>query len=270
MVGDYYSRIVHNVMKILTAGRFGMLGCLLSMLTDVQNLDLPVIERGDVDGALILFGGETTVNAYHILRAIPAFEKRPVVTVMNPIPGCAMVAADDWSGAYAAMSHVLDAGHRHVVHFYNESFNLPTIHLRLAAFRQACQDRGLTPDTSIHYLCYNHSLIPEQQHPYQQRLREYLCRHPEVTAIMPRNDYQLSVVLRVLDELGLRVPDDMSIVGFDDTFPLLDARGMNILTTVRVPLQDIGQQAAPDRAEIAGRDEVAIDGTGGAAQVIGQ
>ncbi|HEY3379166.1 MAG TPA: substrate-binding domain-containing protein, partial [Armatimonadota bacterium] len=71
-----------------------------------------------------------------------------------------------------------------------------------------------------------------------------LRRHPEVTAILAPNDASAVIVHHILKHAGLRVPDDISLIGFDGTIPLCNAEWRNILTTVALPLHQIGFTAA--------------------------
>lgn len=241
--GDYFSRIFHSVLNTLASANFAMFS-LVSAAPDASAAGMPVFERGNVDGALVVIVGDEGQRLCDTLRAIPGFGTRPLVSLLNPLPGCAGVVADDWSGAYAAAAHLLDARHRHLLHFYNTSFNFPLLQRRVSAFRQAYHDRALSPDTYLHYFDYNTADNDDEQRLYQQRLQQYLSQTPEITAILPRNDYQVSYLVNALHGMGLCVPEDISIIGFDDTYALLDAQGTNILTTVRVPLEDLGRQAA--------------------------
>jgi LacI family transcriptional regulator len=81
-----------------------------------------------------------------------------------------------------------------------------------------------------------------------------LRAHPEITAIIAHNDPCAIHAILTLRQAGWRVPEDISVIGCDDTNRLLDATGRNILTTVRLPLCELGRCTAQlllDR--IAGR-----------------
>ena len=75
-------------------------------------------------------------------------------------------------------------------------------------------------------------------------LASYLREHPEITAVLAMNDASALRAWALLEREGIRVPRDVSIVGFDDTDPKLDADGRNLLTTVRLPLEELGREAA--------------------------
>jgi LacI family transcriptional regulator len=61
--------------------------------------------------------------------------------------------------------------------------------------------------------------------------------------MLAMNDGEVPFIWRWLHDKGLRVPEDISLVGFDDVGSLLNERHENILTTIQVPLEEIGRQA---------------------------
>jgi LacI family transcriptional regulator len=80
--------------------------------------------------------------------------------------------------------------------------------------------------------------------PSSNPLLKTLRQHQEITAIITQSDNLALVVHHILTQHHLRVPEDISLIGFDDTTPICDNQFRNILTTVRVPLQQLGQAAA--------------------------
>ncbi|HEY3416123.1 MAG TPA: substrate-binding domain-containing protein, partial [Armatimonadota bacterium] len=79
---------------------------------------------------------------------------------------------------------------------------------------------------------------------HSRPLQAVLARHPEATAVLARNDYGAVQIWRALMQDGRKLPRDFSVVGFDDAFPIYDTQQQNILTTVRIPLEEVGREAA--------------------------
>ncbi len=76
-------------------------------------------------------------------------------------------------------------------------------------------------------------------------LREALQRNPRITAIVSMNDLFALDIYTALQQDNVRVPDEMSLVGFDDVETILNPETReNILTTVRMPQEEIGREAA--------------------------
>ncbi len=109
-------------------------------------------------------------------------------------------------------------------------------------FGKPTSSTGLDPE---HYVrkSFTTGVIPLAQRVVKP-LSEALDRYPEISAVLVPGDYFVAQVREVLEYRGLRIPEDISLIGFDDTDPLLDGTGHNILTTIHLPLEDVGRQAA--------------------------
>jgi LacI family repressor for deo operon, udp, cdd, tsx, nupC, and nupG len=242
---NYFMRIFHGILDVLSPARFDLLTTYTHYEPEVP---LPQsILRGDVDAALVLAHSGVIRRAFSRLRASPNFGPRPLATLINPVPGYSCVTADFHRGAHQAVSHLLDLGHRDILHFhgiskYQRDPHESQILQRILAYRQAYAERGIDPEKHLHMQAVDYSV------PLLQRLREGLAhglkKCPEITAILAPNDPDALQLTEDLKEHGLRVPQDISLIGFDDTDPLLNERRENILTTVELPLDDIGREAA--------------------------
>ena len=203
-----------------------------------------VFSRGDVDGIVSMANPEEFGKVVKILRAEINFGRRPAVSVIHPVDDCAAVVTDDYSGGYASASHLLDLGHRHILHFVVGKEVYP-YYERLKGYRQAYIDRGLDPNQYLRGCLWHKETDPSPGLPGPDELvMPVLREHPEITAILARTDVIAVRTSHSLSKHGLKVPDDISVVGFDDTEPLTNDRGVNILTTVRLPLRDVGHTAA--------------------------
>ena len=219
---------------------------------------------GDVDG-IIAVADHHLPQALERLRQDAPTLHCPIITLLMPQPDCSSVVLDFQAGAYAAAAHLLDLGHRHLLHFYSEDprreaiIDNPKMKC-LYGYCQACRDRGLDAAAHLHYteldprlhrIAFDAMSHPKlaalsafarwaRSHPLLRELR----RHPEITALLAPNDPAAIVFRDILRQGSYRVPEDISLVGFDDSNPLLDKRGQNMLTTVRVPLRQLGRKAA--------------------------
>lgn len=202
----------------------------------------PVLRRGEIDGAIITEWPRHVLPMLQQLRDEPHFGDRPIVSLMVEHPGCDAVLTDDFSGMSAAMNHLLDLGHTHFLHGYWQDDTHYTARQRLQAMQQACVNRGLPPGEHLFFygLDWESPLSRRMARPLQAAWRE----HPEITAILAPNDQYAVQAAGILQEMGRSVPRDISLVGFDDVVPLPDRAGVNQLSTIRLPLEDVGREAA--------------------------
>ncbi len=230
---EYFHRIFQGILESLVLHDYGM----LSYHSNFTDKPLPItIRRGDVDGIIIYESTNLYTKILENLRVEHQFGDKPVVFLMKKVEGCSSVITDDFAGGYAACAHLLDLGHRHILW---QSIDHPAHLMRKHGYYKACADRGINPDEA---------LIAVEWQPNKDNHRELqyemLLKHPEITGILLANDNDAILTYHQLHDMGKRVPEDISIIGYDDTDKITDKRGKNILTTVRLPLDKVGEKAA--------------------------
>jgi LacI family transcriptional regulator len=214
-----------------------------------------IFARGDVDG--VIMGGESKLLS-GILREMPGFGTRPIVWFLHPETGTSCVISNDDRGTYDAMRHLLQLGHRHILHLYDPLERTIVIR-RVTGIQTAMREAGINPDTHLSNIIMPTNLLnpsfaphvlPIEDSPAQEVtlgadiLLPYLREHPEITAIFCENDAMALNIWHMLHNAGLNVPNDISLIGFDDTDGMLDSTGTNHLTTIRLPLYEMGVKAA--------------------------
>ncbi|HET9138689.1 substrate-binding domain-containing protein, partial [Actinophytocola sp.] len=145
------------------------------------------------------------------------------------------VGATTWNGGLSATRHLLELGHRRIAVITGPEYALCS-RARLDGYRAALDAAGVPVDPA---------LIRQGEFEIEDGLRhtEELLRLPDPpTAIFALNDGMAIGVYHAASLAGLRIPDDLSVVGFDDYD--LDQWLVPPLTTVRQPLQEMGAAAA--------------------------
>ena len=140
------------------------------------------------------------------------------------------IIVEDYKAAYKATSYLHDLGHRKVGFIAGESKRRSS-QQRLAGYRQACLDRGL--ENEIHV--FQGSYVEEAGY---NALNAWLQEGYRPTAVLAANDLVAAGLMIAARRQGIMVPDDLSVIGFDDTI----AQYCNPpLTTVRQPMREIGK-----------------------------
>ncbi|MBA3685045.1 MAG: LacI family DNA-binding transcriptional regulator [Planctomycetes bacterium] len=237
----YFLRIFQGVMDVVTDAGFA-LHCYPYQGIETGPATAG-IARGEVDGIIALAHVESLEPMVRSLRAHPNFGARPFVSLAHTVPGEAAVVADVRSGSCQLAAHLFDLGHRQLLHFHGRDNQLgrpgDPIPLRVAGLRDAQRDRGLGAkalQTAVFEEREDESWVAES-------LREALVRQPGITAIVARHDPMALEIISLLRRWGLRVPQDISVVGYDDSEPTSVAEASR-LSTVAVPLEDMGRRAA--------------------------
>jgi LacI family transcriptional regulator len=202
--------------------------------------DLPsVYRRGEVDGVLMLDVSRSWVTVGERLRKEPGFGDRPVVQLVEDVGQGSSVLPDNAGGARQAVDHLLNLGHRGIVVCRALDAQPMTVHsIRWKAFKETCRCRGLDPDSTV---IPTYWLNWDLESSTSELLR-LLTERPDTTAVIARNDWEAVQIHAALTQFGLRVPEDVSLISFDDTDTILGPDGANILTSVRLPLRDVGRE----------------------------
>ena len=147
------------------------------------------------------------------------------------------VEIDDIAGGALAADYLLKKGHRRCAFLGDADspeYGVHPISQRLVGFRQALHAAGVTlPDEYIR-------LVPYDLETTRRDTRKMLDSVDPPTALFAATDLQAMGVLKAARDLGLAVPRDLAVIGFDD----LDMADYIGLTTVRQPLDESGRVAA--------------------------
>ena len=156
-----------------------------------------------------------------------------------------VVHSDDYRGAYEAVSYLLKLGHRRIGIISGPAQFMGAMDERLRGARDALTAYDLKPDPSL--LTFGDFTLESGYRASQPLLQA----QPRPTALFVMNDRMATGVLRYAREIGLKVPRDLSVVGFDDV--LLSASVEPPLTTIRQHSVELGQVAAQQLFELINR-----------------
>ena len=164
----------------------------------------------------------------------------PTVAVAShaPLPGVTNIVLDSTRAAELSLGHLFRLGHRKIAFMRGQEFSSDS-NTRWRATLQVARTLGLrvSPDLTMHLEKDMQS--PELGYPGTQQL---LMRRRDFTAIVCFNDISAIGCIRALHDGGLRVPHDVSVMGFDD----IQSANYYVpsITTIRQPLQVMGELAA--------------------------
>ncbi|GAA1008943.1 LacI family DNA-binding transcriptional regulator [Streptomyces thermogriseus] len=187
---------------------------------------------GHVDGALVF--------SLHLDDPLPEMIQRAgVPTVFGGRPGWSdgthkvvYVDSDNRGGAREAVRHLVGLGRTRIGHITGALDQTSAVD-RLDGYRDVMGDAG------------PHLIVESDFTPAggERAMRTLLDRCPDLDAVFAANDLTASGALRVLRERGLRVPEDVAVVGFDDMLPVAEQTEPP-LTTVRQNIEEMGRLMA--------------------------
>lgn len=152
----------------------------------------------------------------------------------EPAPGVVSVGATNWNGGLAATRHLVELGHRRIAMISGPADMLCS-QARIDGYRAALEAAGIPVEPE---LIRRGTFLVDSGHDHGHAL---LSLDDPPTAIFAGSDLQAFGVFEAARQRGLRVPEDLSVVGFDD-LPLARS-AWPPLTTVRQPLQEMAALA---------------------------
>ncbi|MEL7187121.1 MAG: LacI family DNA-binding transcriptional regulator [Pseudomonadota bacterium] len=178
------------------------------------------------------------------------FKRCPLILVncFDPEGRFPAVVPDDEQGSYDLTRFLIDEGHRRIA-----NITLPTdlvaTQLRQQGFERAMADSGATIHPS--WIVHPQRLRPTEDMDWLGSVLESLLESSNPpTAIMCGNDKMALRAIMQLHDRGVKVPDDISVVGFDD-FKVISENVIPALTTASLPYYQMGQRAAEIAIDIA-------------------
>jgi LacI family repressor for deo operon, udp, cdd, tsx, nupC, and nupG len=192
-----------------------------------------VIEEGTFDGVLLRLAGD--LRQEHIS---PLLETGfPYVVIKRYLPGGSIncVINDDVKGAFMATEHLIRLGHTRIGLLSPR--NIAVGRDRCQGYFEALQSYDLRANPDL--VCYTDDLMEESG---RQATAKLLELNEKPTAIFAPSDIMAAGAYRAILEAGLRIPEDIAVVGFDDIPPA--ATYTPPLTTVRTPYFEFGAEAA--------------------------
>lgn len=228
---QYMSAIIRGMDEVLAANRRELVLYTTHHRLSKESAYVNMLARGVADGMVIVLPREP--ESY-----LSALRQRDFPYVlfdqMSINEHDLSVTAANEEGGYAATRHLIDLGHQHIG-MITGLMDMVSARHRLDGYRKALDDHGIP---------YDEELVYEGDFTEASGVcgAEYLLALPQPpTAVFASNDESAVGFMEVLRARNLRVPDDISIVGFDDV-PIAKLVTPQ-LTTVRQPLVEMGRRA---------------------------
>jgi LacI family transcriptional regulator len=232
----YYAELIAGARRIAEAKGYTILVASSEGSYQAEQRIIQLMTAKDVNGFIITPVIDDEADLSHLFE----LKRRNIPFVLlEGIRGLQanLVDIDNVRAAQAAIQYLMAQGHTHIVYFAGPRYSLHTEE-RLEGVRRAfsTSHRALRDEQVIYAGAHTRDGY--------EAARAYFSQHPSPmpTAVACYNDLVALGVLRALEELGLRVPDEISVIGFDDLAFLHYTPWP--LSTVRVPKETMGERAA--------------------------
>ncbi|MBO0795083.1 MAG: LacI family DNA-binding transcriptional regulator [Ktedonobacteraceae bacterium] len=237
----FLSSIILGVESEARQAQINVLCRSISGLVHAPDRLLKMLRQMDIDGILLIGPPDTKVIT--LIKSTHL----PLVLVDTDVPNQPVdaVLSDYFGGAQEAVNYLIQAGHRRIVFLSSSAMDeIYTVELRLMGYRAALMKAGLPLDEELYALSnpspinIHSSLSPEGGY---KACKQLLARQIPFSALFCANDLMAAGALKALHEAGKKVPEDVSVIGFDDIE--MAEHLIPALTTMRVNREAMGRAA---------------------------
>jgi LacI family transcriptional regulator len=232
VLGDYYSWILSGATEALHEQEMRAVLCPTRHEHDREAALVERLLRGTTDGAILVLPSESAAELRDLgTQGFPFVVVDPAMPLDQRIP---VVSATHWAGARSATDHLLALGHRRIGMIAGRKGWVATED-RVNGYQAALAGAGVLPSPE---LLVGSNFEIEGGY---RATRQLLALSEPPTAIFASNDNMAIGALRAAADLNITVPDQLSVVGFDDSE--LSRIVTPALTTVWQPLEEMGRMA---------------------------
>ena len=245
----YSTALVYAVEKDAQNKGYNVLIC--TTLEDIEKelKHLKDLNSRKVDGVILMSAYRADANMDKKYKEF-YISKLPIVFVDRNIPGINrdVIQSENFDASYKATKYLMDMGHRKIGIIATSNFS--TVQERIKGYKAAFANAGIEYDESLI------ASVDELSDKMSRKVcHEFLEEHPDITALYILNNSLCSGVLLDLKERQMKIPQDISLLVWDDEEynELLD------ITTIEQPITEIGKQATRRLFELIGEPEETTD-----------
>jgi LacI family transcriptional regulator len=227
----FYSKVIVGIEDICRRNGINLLFATLPVDEDNRPVEIPQLLYNASVGGLLMVG--TFVDETITSMSGGRMPSIVLVDGYSDSESFDTVVSDNFRAAYQAVSYLIEKGHRHIGLVGSENNCYPSLKERRNGYLRALKENGVN---NLYVANFNIN----NSHGYQETI-SLLEAHPEITALFCVNDDVGSAAIRAVQDQGKRVPEDISIIGYDDTYIAINTRPS--LTTMHVDTLAMGRAA---------------------------
>ena len=245
----YSTALVYAVEKEAQKKGYNVLICTTYEDIEKELKHLKDLNSRKVDGVILMSAYRADANMDKKYKEF-YISKLPIVFVDRNIPGINrdVIQSENFDASYKATKYLMDMGHRKIGIIATSNFS--TVQERIKGYKAAFANAGIEYDESLI------ASVDELSDKMSRKVcHEFLEEHPDITALYILNNSLCSGVLLDLKERQMKIPQDISLLVWDDEEynELLD------ITTIEQPITEIGKQATRRLFELIGEPEETTD-----------
>jgi len=236
IVHHFFSTVIDGIEKFANEKGYNVMVCLSNESYEKEVTNFSVLTNGSVDGLIVSIARETQENQNFDHFEALIKDDFPLVLFdrINDNLQCDKVIIDDIGGAYKAVNHLVEIGSKRIALITTQDF-ITVGSLRKEGYIKSLKKNGFKIDENLIYK------IDDTKDLYEQIKKIINVQNPP-DAILAVNEIYAAIALKISKEKGLKIPDDIAIIGF--TSGLISEFTSPPLTCVEQHGNLMGRQAA--------------------------
>jgi LacI family transcriptional regulator len=212
IVHHFFTTVIRGIEKYANAKGYNVIVCLSEESFDKEVINMEMLANGSIDGFIMSLSSETQQKGdYNHLKEVTE-QGIPVVLfdrITNEID-CDKVVIDDEFGAYMATQKLIEQGRKKIALISTDDY-LSVSKARTIGYKKALIDSGLGVNES------RILKLPTMEMD-EKGIKDFFEDHPDVDAVLCVNEIFAVYSMRLAQEKGLKIPEDISFIGFTDGF----------------------------------------------------
>lgn len=234
VVHHFFSNVIKGIIEEAEKEDYIVIILQSNESLELEKKHLALLLSKHVDGVIMSLSNKT-IRYEHINKVINNGTPLVLFDKVTKLINCSKVVIDDRKAAYEVTSHLIKTGCRRIVHIRGPLAPLNAID-RFLGYKKALEDHGIAYDSSLIYTCDDVSF--DEGYHFAQKIME---QHEDVDAIFAITDLVATGVITRLNELGVSIPKQVSVIGFSNWF--MSRAITPSLTTVEQPGFEMGKKA---------------------------
>jgi DNA-binding LacI/PurR family transcriptional regulator len=233
IANPFFPQIVKSVEDIAFQNNFGVFVCNSEGNTGKVDYYQKMLIETQVDGIIIALSWELA-KAEVVNPFLEAGISVVGLAGARRLDMIDCIVVDDIQGGYDATTHLISLGHTDIG--FIGPHNSETTRLRLVGYQKALEVSEISFNEG--YVVLGNSFSEVEAYTLTKILLE---RQPQITAIFAYNDLMALGIINALTDLGMSVPTDISVIGFDDS---IASYSIPKISTIAIPKEEMGRIAA--------------------------
>ncbi|MDE3742934.1 LacI family DNA-binding transcriptional regulator [Maribacter polysaccharolyticus] len=243
IVHNFFAKVIGGIEHVAKLKGYHVIIAVTNESFDNEVINMELLVHSNIDGFIMSLSKETLLNQdkHHLQETINQGVPIVMFDRVHPDIDCDKVIVDDKEGARIATQKLIDTGCEKILLLTTEDF-INIGNLRTQGYLEVLKENGVAPDPNIILKINDMGNLERKQEDLENDINKIFDKTPDIDGIFAVNEIYAITALNVARQRGLRVPEDLSVVGFSNG--ILSQHSWPSLTTISQHGFQMGELAA--------------------------